>query len=228
MVKYFLKAVDEVNKNGEAAYWLDSKVIDLHSFLSIRDKSDLLHYIIGKENIADIFRYFSKTQALSSIFPYLNMLKYVPQNKGKSKNAFDHTLRVLNVTPFDDIDLRWAALFHDLGKYDSYSKSGDFLEHQYFSYKIAEGCCHLYDIANSDKICSVVRNHMYPLDYQRNPNWSDEAVRRFIKRCKAEYALATVDFAFYDKRAERDVKEFLKPLVELKDRVQGVLDEQEK
>ena len=66
---------------------------------------------------------------------------------------------------------------------------------------------------------------MFPLDYQRNPNWTKEAIIRLIDRCGKENVIDTIEFSYYDKQSENNVKEFLDIIIELKSKVQEILNE---
>ena len=225
MIKFFFDAIDCISKKEEVPYFIDTKIRNLHSSLSISESGEILFYILQNNNAGEVFRYFSKNQALQSIFLSLDNLRRVPQNKGKSSNAFEHSIKVLDLVPIDNIDLRWVALFHDLGKYDSYISDQNFNRHQIYSYDMALHFCLLYEIQNREKICSIIKNHMFPLDYQRNPNWTKEAIIRLIDRCGKENVIDTIEFSYYDKQSENNVKEFLDIIIELKSKVQEILNE---
>ena len=48
----------------------------------------------------------------------------VDQGKYHTKNVWNHTLQVVEQTP-DILEVRWAALFHDSGKPETWSVSVD-------------------------------------------------------------------------------------------------------
>ncbi len=223
--QYFIEVFKgQVAFDSIAPYYLESKVCDLAPSLSLRERSDILHFIVGSDNARFQLQYLSKKKILLYLIPSLERLKRVPQNKGKSKNAFEHTLRVLDCVPVDNAPLRWAALLHDLGKYDSYLADKNFRYHQIYSAEIADSLCVAYAVQQEEKVRSIVKNHMFPLDYQRRPDWTEKAIKAFIARCGEFHAIDVVDFAYYDKAAENNVPEFLKIITELRNKVKEVLD----
>lgn len=219
--EFFLHAFDCKRENRLVPYYIEGKIRDLHAHLSLEEQSIVIEDIISKDKAGLCFRYLFTNKALRSIFTPLYLLSKVPQDKGKSRNAFEHTLRVVDAVPIDYLSLRWVALFHDLGKYDSHNHDKNFYCHANYSAEITKLLLRVYEIQNGDLILNVVKNHMFPLDYQRQPNWTDEAVNNFVKRCNG-YAIETVDFSIYDKIAEHNNEEFLKPLIELRERVKNV------
>lgn len=91
------------------------------------------------------------------------------QNEFHIHDVFDHTLWVIDRCPFDR-RLRWAALFHDLGKPASFSVSEDgrrhFYNHEKFSETIALDVMERLRFSNHDSkaIATLVRYHMRPLE----------------------------------------------------------------
>jgi hypothetical protein len=189
--------------------------------LDYKDKGVLLEYILSKPQAPNILRYLHRQQILAMIIRELADLSVVPQNKGRSKNAFEHTMNVIDATPCDNMQLRWAAMLHDIGKYRSFFQDGHFNHHAVYSTEYAAIACSLYNVQYVGVI-DIVNNHMFPLDYQRNPNWTSKAIDTFISRCNG-YALDTVEFAIYDKKSENDVEQFVEPLKELYERVKNAI-----
>jgi len=223
MLESFLESMQIIRDGKTVPYYLESKIKDLAFLISISDKSAILNDIIWNKNSYLCFRYLHDNKILSNIFPYLESLQKVPQKKGKSRNALEHTLNVLDVIPDDNILLKWVAIFHDLGKYDSYFNDDSFNQHHIYSAKLCDFLCSTYQIQDKDKICRIVKNHMFPLDYQRNPNWTDKAIITFIERCGKENVIDIIEFSYYDKKAENDRKEYLDIIVELKEKVKKFL-----
>lgn len=124
-------------------------------------------------------------RVLESVLPELSILNTVDQPaKFHNANAFAHTLRVVDhVRP--DINLRFAALFHDLGKATTkimHEGRLAFHGHELESKRIAQEIINrlkLTCIANFDpnKVLTLIENHMYDRHYVHA-----SAVRRLVRR----------------------------------------------
>jgi len=102
------------------------------------------------------------------------------QNRYHIHDVFDHTMAVLDRAPADPI-LRWAALFHDIGKPHTLStdESGErhFYLHEIESTKISWERMEKLRFSHDEmkRISSVVRHHMRPM------NCGPAGVRRLIR-----------------------------------------------
>lgn len=100
------------------------------------------------------------------------------------KEIWPHTLRVISQTP-PKLALRWAALFHDLGKAQSFSvKNGKvtFHHHEKISAKIFDRFtkrARIFGKGQKSCIHFLVSNLGYAEGYETD--WTDSAVRRFTR-----------------------------------------------
>lgn len=91
------------------------------------------------------------------------------QNEFHVEDVFDHTLTVLERCPADAV-LRWAALFHDLGKPATLSIGEDgrrhFYGHEKVSTELGAQTMQRLKFSNHDQetISLLVREHMRPID----------------------------------------------------------------
>ena len=221
-INYFLDAIKSINNNEVPQYFLESKIKDLGALLTIRDCGDIILEMLCSEKPSDSFRYFEKKKALFYIFPILDCCKLISQNKHRSKNVFDHTIKVIDIIPRDNIDLRWAGLFHDLGKRDCSLFHNDFYKHSAISAKLFDSYSEMFNIQNKVKITKIILYHMLPLQYQKNQDWGEKGINNFISLCSKEFVFDVIEFAYYDKKAENDVEEFLQPILELREKVKEI------
>lgn len=101
----------------------------------------------------------------------------VEQNKFHTKDVYFHGLAVLRAAPEH---LRWAALLHDIGKPKCKTADGKFYNHQIVGKQMAEAIMRRLKFSNKDleRNGRLIEQHMF----YYTTDWSDAAVRRFVKR----------------------------------------------
>jgi tRNA nucleotidyltransferase/poly(A) polymerase len=119
------------------------------------------------------------------IIPELLELNNLKQNKYHDKSALKHTLQVLENVP-QDLDLRFAALLHDIGKplVKMQDKKGiHFYKHEIESEKLARKILNRLKFSKNEinKVCFLVRNHMKFKQFEDNlNNLKDKTIRKFL------------------------------------------------
>jgi putative nucleotidyltransferase with HDIG domain len=126
-------------------------------------------------------RLMAETGLLTVVAPDLARQPGIAQNKVGGEDLWDHTLRTVDAAPNRAL-VRLAALLHDAGKPDTLA-DGHFHGHETAGATMArEFLSGLHaPRALQERVAHLVRNHMF--SYQ--PNWSDAAVRRFIRKVGA-------------------------------------------
>ncbi len=157
-------------------------------------------------------------------------------------DVLDHNLYACDGAPKDNIDVRLAALFHDIGKTPAKRiescewppNSGRFVEilhfhkHEQYSAEMTKAILTRLKFSNAtiDKVCHLIKNHMFFFE----ENWTDAAVRRFICRVRPEYIPELIDLRYADiygmHKSKIDPRsETVKKLNHLLDRVQAIENE---
>jgi len=139
------------------------------------------------------------------------------------KEIWPHTLRVINQTP-PQLTLRWAALFHDLGKAQAFSiKKGKvtFHHHEKISAKIFDRFCkraHIFSKGQKNCIYFVVSYLGYAEGYEHN--WTESAVRRFAREMDIYLDdLLTLSEADITTANPKKKKKILSRIQELRERI---------
>lgn len=161
-------------------------------------------------------------------------------------DVLDHLYYACDGAPSEKLNVRLAALFHDIGKpaakklvretvLDGTKTDGStteietitFYNHEAHSEKITRSVMTRLKFSNEmiDNVCHLVREHMFHYE----PSWSAAAVRRFIIRAKPEcledlYDLRLADmFGMHNEKVEIRYSESVRLLLELKDRIEAEL-----
>jgi len=117
------------------------------------------------------------------VLPELVACVGVTQNRYHAHDVYRHTLETLRHAE-PRFRVRWAALCHDLGKPATRGEKedgqGTFYGHPQVGAEITETMLERlrFPRAERDAIVLLVREHLF--DYK--PEWTDAAVRRFLKR----------------------------------------------
>ncbi len=149
------------------------------------------------------------------------------QNKWHAYDVWRHAMECLDACAGDPI-LRIAALLHDVGKprtraFSDKTHDWTFYDHDRIGAEMADPICARLRFSNDERqrIVELVRNHLFHYD-----EWSDAAVRRWIRRVGKErvedlYVLNEADIRGKGRTAENDFA----PLAALKAHVAKILAE---
>ena len=174
----------------------------------------------------------SVEKALSDLYHYKHINYFLPeltilgateqQSIYHHKNVWLHTTAVVANTP-KNIQLRYAALFHDIGK--PYVRTIDtgyhFYRHEEVSAFMAKSILNRLGLPKKwiNEIVFLIRNHMRPNLY--DGSWSDSAIRRFVADMGPALdnvlALSQADITSH---RDNIVEEKLNQFKELKERVE--------
>ncbi len=165
------------------------------------------------------------TGLLAVVLPELDLTRDVRQNVHHAHDVFWHTLHTIDAVPADKPRVRWAALFHDIGKPATrVIRDGDatFHDHQVIGADLAERVLARLRVSRRDRehIGHLVHEHMF--DYQ--PVWTDAALRRFMRRVGPAAIADLFDLRLADDIGNGRKSGFPVYLDELRARVEAELD----
>jgi putative nucleotidyltransferase with HDIG domain len=140
--------------------------------------------ILGAPRPSVAFRMLSDVGLLAVICPELEVTKKTPQDKVAAQDVFEHSLATIDATPANDLVLRLAGLFHDIGKPETFA-DGHFHQHEFVGEFKARQILRRwkFDRETVAEVAHLIRNHMFWYE----THWTDAAVRRFIRKIGLEY-----------------------------------------
>jgi len=216
---------------------LDGFVLDPTLKEEISQKKDLFRNLPGerlKMELDHIFlsprpamgvRSLHESNLLLTLFPDLKGLEHLGQSKHHHLHVLSHTLLIVEklswafewvsreagafpVTQEDRLALYYAALFHDLGKQDTYSKDEKekvhFYHHESFSCQRAEGIMQRLRFSNllRDRVLQLIQNHMRILNLSRETK--EAALKRLVYQVGDDIPLLVL-LTLADKEASRGI-----------------------
>jgi tRNA nucleotidyltransferase (CCA-adding enzyme) len=162
-----------------------------------RVRDELLRILAGDAPPSRALAMLDQLGLLAVLFPELAALRGVPQAKALPGDALDHSLRTVDALPPSAPVLRLAGLLHDLGKATTLA-GGHFIGHERAGAALADAVLRRLRMPTRDaqRVVRVVRHHMFAY----RPEWSDAAVRRFVRRVGSDlledlFALRAADDA---------------------------------
>lgn len=163
----------EIEKNTAAAIRAEREL--LRNISAERIHEELTKLLCGKNAAAVLGEY---AEVIGVVMPeILPMVGFEQHNEHHCHDVWEHTVAAVANIPSEPA-LRWAALFHDMGKPSTFSMGEDGVGHFYgHAPKSAEMADEImtrlrFDNGSRDRILTLVRHHDGPL----------EADAKFLKR----------------------------------------------
>ncbi len=175
----------KIEENTQNAIKVCHEYIGRISAERIRDE---LVKILATEKPSKGILCMKDTGLLSEVIPELDSCVDVEQREMHCYDVFFHSIYTCDAAPSDDMILRLAALFHDIGKPDSLfiNEHGEprFHNHEIIGAEKTERIMKRLKFSNQEisSVKHLIMNHMF----NYSEEWSDAAVRRFIARVREE------------------------------------------
>lgn len=183
MLRYIRQATQlgfEVEEDTYHAIMCNRRLISNVSWERVRDE---LNKILLSKDPARGMGMLLHVGLLGLLIPELAKLHHFDQhNKHHDKDVWSHTMDVLGKVPAD-LNTRWAALLHDVGKPETFTLgedgAGHFYGHHVKGGDIASDILTRlkFPLSDTAQIATLVREHMSRIPHLRSPS-----IKRFIKR----------------------------------------------
>jgi len=164
---------------------------------------DELIKIIESDKPSQGIELLRKAKLLQYILPELEKGVKVGQNRGHIYDIYEHSIRSLQTAADQkfNLDVRLAALFHDIGKPETKEGEGPdstFYNHDYVGAKFTARILGRLKFPKKfiEKVAVLVRNHMFVSDPERI---TDAGVRRLIRRVGLENTTDLINLRVADR-----------------------------
>lgn len=157
--------------------------------------------IILSANPAEGIDMMQKTGILAYVIPELDKSVGITQNRHHIYTIYKHSLMSLQKCPSAKLEVRLAALFHDIAKPQTKRGEGlyaTFYNHDHVGAKLTRKILTRLRFSNEiiDKVALLVDNHMF---YYNPEEVGESSVRRLIKKVGLENIKDLIDLRIADR-----------------------------
>ena len=217
----------------------NEKVLQKTSTISIERFRDELVKLLKSPKPSVGLKLLESTNIMKLFLPELLEGRNCIQNDVRGYHVFDvldHNFYSCDGAPVHKVNVRLAALLHDIGKPASkvvrITDAGEiynFFNHEKYSETIARKLLTKLRFSNNEinNVCHLILNHMFHYE----ESWSDAAVRRFIVRVKPENIEDLIDLRLADMYGKYNMPIQIKEsnacdlLIQLQDRIKKIQEE---
>jgi poly(A) polymerase/tRNA nucleotidyltransferase (CCA-adding enzyme) len=215
-------------------------VIEENTFRSIAGTIDTVKKV-SKERIRDEIlkilesetpsigiEYLRKSGLLETFLPELVMCHGVEQNKYHIFDVYYHSIYSCDAAPKEHPMIRLAALLHDIGKVPTRQPGADgdftFYNHEVVGAKMAKKFMKRLKFSNEqiDIVNNLILNHMF----HYTDEWTDGAVRRFIRKVGLDNIENLFTLRMADRKGNGARKGLPAPIERLKKRIDNVIEQE--
>ena len=191
-----LRAVRFVSQLGFNVNFKTQEIINTfaHAIMSIsreRWLSEMNKLLMGRY-VSKSLELLFQTRLLGYIVPEVFTLTIPVSSKIHSKNLWKHTKMVVESSSYD-VDVRWAALLHDIAKpqtrmENEKDSSIHFFQHEHLGSEMAESICRRLRMSSGQRksVCGLIAMHHKIGDIvsrRYDPPVSKSGLRRIAREC---------------------------------------------
>ena len=217
----------------------NEKVLQKTSTISIERFRDELVKLLKSPKPSVGLKLLEDTNIMKLFLPELLEGRNCIQNDVRGYHVFDvldHNFYSCDGAPVHKVNVRLAALLHDIGKPASkvvrVTDAGEiynFFSHEKYSETIARKLLTKLRFSNNEinNVCHLIENHMFHYE----ESWSDAAIRRFVVRVKPENIEDLIDLRLADMYGKYNMPIQIKEsnacdlLIQLQDRIKKIQEE---
>jgi poly(A) polymerase/tRNA nucleotidyltransferase (CCA-adding enzyme) len=201
-----------------------SLALDRVSLVSMERVRDEIMKMLESRKPSRGFELMREKGLLALFMPELEHSRGITQNEFHAYDVFWHSLYTCDAVPQEKPLVRLAGLLHDIAKPSTWEEREGrvtFYNHQHVGAEMTAEIMSRFKFSNAEKdyVVRLVDNHMF--DYKSE--WSDGALRRFIKRVGVEAIADIFDLRIADFLGNGLRQGFPHYLEEMRGRIEDLL-----
>lgn len=192
----YLRMLRAFRFQAKLGFEIDNDILDfisdnasnLEKIAPERINQELIKIFEGDFLIETLFN-MDKTGLLEVIFPVINEIKKIPKNSHHHLDLFHHLIETVKNVRINKPELKLAAFLHDLAKPDCWTIEPDtgrhrFIGHDELGSKKVIPILKKLKFSNKqiEYISKMIKYHIYPSSLMSNPDVTDSAIVRFIRK----------------------------------------------
>lgn len=172
------------------------------------------------------FEYMRRSGLLKLALPELDACYEVEQNRFHAYDIYYHSLYSCDAGPKEKPLVRLAALLHDIGKVSTRKQTEDgeytFYNHEVIGARMVRKLMKRLKFSNTDMetVNNLVINHMF----HYTDDWSDGAVRRFMRKVGVENIPDLFELREADRIGNGTRTGLPEPIKKLQERIDAVIE----
>jgi poly(A) polymerase/tRNA nucleotidyltransferase (CCA-adding enzyme) len=203
-----------------------SETLDVAEKVSAERIREELMKLLAADSPSKGFEYMRRSGLLKLALPELDVCYAVEQNRFHAYDVYYHSLYSCDAAPKDKPLVRLAALLHDIGKVNTRKQSEDgeytFYNHEVISARLVRKLMKRLKFSNMEMeiVNNLVINHMF----HYTDDWSDGAVRRFMRKVGVENISNLFELREADRIGNGTRTGLPEPIKKLQERIDSVIE----
>lgn len=203
-----------------------SGTLDVAEKVSAERIREELMKLLAADTPSKGFEYMRRSGLLKLSLPELDTCYEVEQNRFHAYDIYYHSLYSCDAAPKDKPLVRLAALLHDIGKVGTRKQSEDgeytFYNHEVIGARMVRKLMKRLKFSNTEMeiVNNLVINHMF----HYTDDWSDGAVRRFMRKVGVENIPDLFELREADRIGNGTRTGLPEPIKKLQERIDAVIE----
>lgn len=202
------------------------RTLEIASKVSAERIREELMKLLSTDTPSKGFECMRRSGLLKLALPELDICYEVEQNRFHAYDIYYHSLYSCDAAPKDKPLVRLAALLHDIGKVNTRKQAEDgeytFYNHEVIGARMVRKLMRRLKFSNTEMeiVNNLVINHMF----HYTDDWSDGAVRRFMRKVGVENIPDLFELREADRIGNGTRTGLPEPIKKLQERIDAVIE----